>query len=330
MGLYDAYLIIIIISIIVSVLSWRWFVVTTDDVVSVQTGLWTTCTTSYDFEQCTSTPSLTRTKNELIGRIIFVSGAAMTLFFMLLFLYDQNIGKGTRALMLCISALLSIAGIVLLYGTKLGLVGENVTLGWGIWLSAAWSIAVLLMSIFEAYRFWVKNYKKEGVASDTSKDTVDNTPTTNTSTADTSTADTTIPGDTLYDTQDLSFDEQRAGGTVKPTNVGRPTAVPVPGREQDRREHYEDPFAKYGGIGNIDFGNFDMGDQYTDNGLQKRAPKQMMPRQLGEEERGGNGLDRTPPLVAQQPGTAAAGRKNERDRDDDDVDNADQWYHERT
>lgn len=317
MGLYDAYLIIIIISIIVSVLSWRWFVVTTDDVVSVQTGLWTTCTTSYDFEQCTSTPSLTRTKNELIGRIIFVSGAAMTLFFMLLFLYDQNIGKGTRALMLCISALLSISGIVLLYGTKLGLVGENVTLGWGIWLSAAWSIAVLLMSIFEAYG----KYKKEKTV------VADNTSTTDTSTtaADTS-SDTAIPDDTLYDTQDLLLGEQRAGGTVKPTNVERPT-VPVPGREQDRREHYEDPFAKYGGIGNIDFGNFDMGDQYTDNGLQKRAPKQTMPRQLGEEERGG---DRTHPLVAQQQPGTAVGRKNEIGGDDDDVENADQWYHERT
>ena len=156
MAIYDAIVILTIVLIIVSALSWKWFYIGGE--ATVQVGLWSKCITSPGQELCFTLPS--NESDIIVAKVLFLIGAFMSCVTLLFTLLDKKTEyNGICATILIISSILTLSGLGLLYKHRLGL--DESTVGWGAYVGTIWTVIVTLIGLVYAYKKW-KSIKATG------------------------------------------------------------------------------------------------------------------------------------------------------------------------
>ena len=201
MAIYDAIVILTIVLIIVSALSWKWFYIGGE--ATVQVGLWSKCITSPGQELCFTLPS--NESDIIVAKVLFLIGAFMSCVTLLFTLLDKKTEyNGICATILIISSILTLSGLGLLYKHRLGL--DESTVGWGAYVGTIWTVIVTLIGLVYAYKKW-KSIKATGAVG------------------------TVVPEGTVDEKEDKEDKEEKTGielvGGASDATVARPVARPV-------------------------------------------------------------------------------------------------------
>src|SRR3989338_2952456 len=132
---------------IVSALSWKWAFVDVGEK-TVQTGLFSLCTTSADLETCSQVVLSLKFK---IARILILVGAFLMTATFLVAMY-KDIGNGLIGTLLLVAAAVGGSGVAMYVTARKSLLPDS-EIGWGAWGATLGFTIGLVTGMYHVYVF---------------------------------------------------------------------------------------------------------------------------------------------------------------------------------